>query len=150
MKKKTALFRVAVIALLLTALIFSGSASLNSRLEQAGVNRLYETNQAYIEKSLHRALTTFAVLSGIKIGLAIMEGSELGVGFGIEVGDAVQSAYDYVDVAWRTVLALKRLACNHPALLGLTILLLPLYLAGVACWTKGAWQGRHENAWKRA
>lgn len=34
-----------------------------------------------------------------------MEGTEIGVGFGLEIGDVVQAAYDYVDIAWRTVLA---------------------------------------------
>ncbi len=48
---------------------------------------------------------------------------------------------------WRTLLALKRLACDQPALLGLIILLLPLYVSGIVCWTIGAWQGRHDEAW---
>ncbi len=35
----------------------------------------------------------------------MVEGTEVGVGFGLEIGDVVQAAYDYVDIAWRTVLA---------------------------------------------
>jgi hypothetical protein len=45
------------------------------------------------------------VLSDIKVGLAVVEGTEIGVRFCIEIDDAVQSVYDYIDVAWRTVLA---------------------------------------------
>ena len=44
------------------------------------------------------------ILSGIKSGLAVLEGSEVGVGFNLELGDIVQSVYDYVDVAWKTAL----------------------------------------------
>jgi hypothetical protein len=38
------------------------------------------------------------------MGLAVVEGSEVGIGFSLEIGDLVQAAYDYVDLAWHTVL----------------------------------------------
>jgi hypothetical protein len=74
-------------------------------------------------------LATFAVLSGIKVGLAVLEGSELGVGFGIEVGDAVQSTYDYVDVAWRTVLSASAILMGTQFLLHASQLLEPWFLS---------------------
>ncbi len=47
-------------------------------------------------------------MSGIKAGLAVIEGSTAGVSAGmsakLQVGDVVQSVYDYVDIAWRTLL----------------------------------------------
>ncbi len=35
----------------------------------------------------------------------MIEGSEVGIGFNLEIGDIVQSVYDYVDIAWKTALA---------------------------------------------
>ncbi|MFZ1199193.1 MAG: hypothetical protein WAO07_03410, partial [Desulfobacterales bacterium] len=37
--------------------------------------------------------------------LAVIEGSEVGIGFSLQIGDVVQSVYDYVDIAWKTALA---------------------------------------------
>jgi predicted PurR-regulated permease PerM len=89
-----------VVAILMTALGFT-----ERLLGNCGLDGLTEKNDAYLESSFERSLRTFAVLSTIKVGLAVVEGTEIGVGFGLEVGDVVQAAYDYVDIAWRTVLA---------------------------------------------
>ncbi|MBN2105378.1 hypothetical protein JW835_15170 [bacterium] len=91
--------------LLIVLIIFTLSGLTQKFLREVGLKHLHQHNQEYLQSSLNQSLATFAVLSGIKVGLAVIEGSELGVGFGIEVGDAVQSTYDYVDVAWRTVLS---------------------------------------------
>ncbi|MBN1783099.1 hypothetical protein JW948_18330 [bacterium] len=87
-------------------------------LDWAGLRHLRDHNRQYLQSALNQSLSTFAVLSGIKVGLAVLEGSELGMGFGLEVGDAVQSMYDYVDVAWRVILA------SSAILMGLQFLLL--------------------------
>lgn len=66
-----------------------------------------EENTRYLEESFQRALTGFGVLSGLKAGLAVVEGSTGGVSAGVsvqlQVGDIVQAAYDYVDLAWRAL-----------------------------------------------
>jgi hypothetical protein len=72
---------------------------------RSGVNTLYQRSYAYVENNIEQSLVTFGVLSTLKIGLAVIEGSEVGIGFGLEVGDVVQAAYDYVDIAWRVILA---------------------------------------------
>ncbi|MFW6457613.1 MAG: hypothetical protein ACOC0A_04885 [Planctomycetota bacterium] len=67
----------------------------------------------YLDQSFDKSVKGFLVLSSIKAGLAIVEGSDLEVGFslgakgsiGLQYGDVVQSMYDYVDVAWKTSLA---------------------------------------------
>jgi hypothetical protein len=74
-------------------------------LAACDLDGLASKNQAYLESSFERSLRTFAVLSTIKVGLAVVEGTEIGVGFGLQVRDVVQATYDYVDIAWRTVLA---------------------------------------------
>jgi len=57
-----------------------------------------------VDETLERDQATFLVLSGIKTSLAMIEGSSVGVGFSLEVGDIVQPAYDYVDFFWRVFL----------------------------------------------
>ena len=61
-------------------------------------------NGQYLDGALKRSLKTFASLSALKVGLSIVEGSEIGVGFGLQVGDVVQSTYDFVHITWQVVL----------------------------------------------
>ncbi len=73
-----------------------------------GPGQMAEANDAYLTASFNRAIAGFGVMSLLKAGLDIIEGSEVGASFGvtaqIEVGDIAQPAYDYVDIAWRTLL----------------------------------------------
>jgi hypothetical protein len=69
------------------------------------MGKISDANLVYLEDAFDRSLAGFLVLSGIKSGLAIIEGSEVGIGFNLEIGDIVQAVYDYVDVAWKTALA---------------------------------------------
>jgi hypothetical protein len=97
--------RLSIVILLVAAILLTAFGLTERFLGTCGLDRLTEKNDAYLESSFERSLRTFAVLSTIKVGLAVVEGTEVGVGFGLEVGDVVQAAYDYVDIAWRTVLA---------------------------------------------
>jgi hypothetical protein len=117
---------VLILLFALTALTIAGITQ--NGLSYIGFKALYQHNQTYLQGALNQSLTTFAVLSGIKVGLAILEGSELGVGFGIEVGDAVQSAYDYVDIAWRIVLTSSAILVGTQFLLQASGLLGPWFL----------------------
>lgn len=54
--------------------------------------------------ALERDQVAFLLISGLKASLALIEGSSVGVGFELEVGDIVQPAYDYVDFFWRIFL----------------------------------------------
>jgi len=102
---------------------------------------LESANQHYLEDSYDRALDGFLVLSDVKSGLAMIEGSSVGIGFSFQVGDLVQSVYDYVNIAWKTVLAggtillITRLALESVALVDHFVLALAfaalLLLAGV-------------------
>lgn len=73
---------------------------LNSGLEKA--------NASYLDSSLTKALVGFGTMSAIKAGLDVIEGTtvgaEVGVTASVQVGDVVKPAYDYVDIAWRTLL----------------------------------------------
>ena len=45
------------------------------------------------------------ILSAIKSGVAVLERSRVSIAFNLQVGDIVQSIYDYVDIAWKSALA---------------------------------------------
>ena len=94
------------------------------RIDPLDLNR---SNQAYLDSAIRQSLGTFAVLSGIKVGLAIVEGTEVGVGFGVEIGDAVQSVYDYIDLAWRVVIASSAILLGTKYILQMADLLGPWF-----------------------
>lgn len=97
--------RVMILIGLSAAVLISALGFSERGLEAMGLKSLEASNQDYLETSFDRSLRLFALLSAVKVGLAVVEGSEVGVGFGLELGDIVQSSYDHVDIAWRTVLA---------------------------------------------
>lgn len=56
------------------------------------------------QNALEHNLKSFLTVSGIKAAVALLEGSSIGVGFELEVGDLVQPAYDYIDFVWKLLL----------------------------------------------
>jgi hypothetical protein len=54
--------------------------------------------------TLKRQSASFLLISTLKSSLSIIEGSDIGIGFRLEVGDIVQSALDLVDFTWKIVL----------------------------------------------
>ncbi len=108
--------RTVVIILLLAAVFVAAFGYIDKPIHWLGMGQISRANEAYLKDSFDKSVTGFLVLSGIKSGLAVLEGSEVGIGFNLEVGDIVQSVYDYVDIAWQT------------ALLGGTVILATLLL----------------------
>lgn len=93
-----------IVIVLLAAIFFSATGQMEKLASALGAESFAAENKKYLEASFDKSLKGFLILSGIKSGLAVVEGSEIGVGFNLEIGDAVQSVYDYVDIAWRTAL----------------------------------------------
>jgi hypothetical protein len=140
---RTTAIRIAAVTLcfLLAALAFRGSmGNITKRLCPGAIT---SQNDAYLKNTFDRALSGFGVMSGIKAGLAIIEGSTAGVSAGatvnLQVGDVVQSVYDYVDIAWRTLLTgciailsiqyiLKAATVLEGYILGFTLLILGISL----------------------
>lgn len=106
MKKFISAILLPVILLVLSVLAFRGD--LDPHIGRAGSDWLRGRNENYLNSTFDKALVGFGVMSGLKAGLAVVEGSTGGVSAGVslnlQVGDVVQSAYDYVDIAWRTLL----------------------------------------------
>lgn len=129
-----------IIVGLLVALAAAATGVLDRGFNWCGLDRIDKANQRYLDKAFDKSLTGFLLLSTIKSGLAVVEGSDVGVGFHLELGDVVQPAYDYVDIAWRaalagsSVLVLMQLAgkglalINHWILAGLFLVLIGYYL----------------------
>ena len=103
--RKQDLKNAAIAVILLMGVLLGGSGYIDVPINALGMERLAESNDRYLERSMDKAVNGFLILSGIKTGLAVIEGSEVGVGFNLELGDIVQSVYDYVDIAWKTALA---------------------------------------------
>lgn len=133
-----------VIAIVIAAVAFLGW--IDRPLSVIGGNSLQRSNDAYLTKSFNKALAAFGTMSILKAGLDVIEGSEIGVSFGVtanlKVGDIVQPAYDYVDIAWRTMLTgcvtllsirflLQTAAILDSYLLSVTLLLLAAFLSSL-------------------
>lgn len=86
------------------ALIFTGSAQQYSGKYLR--HWLNEKNGSYMEKTEQKALSGFLVLSTIKAGLSIIEGSTVNLALAdIQFGDIVQSVLDAVDFTWKILFA---------------------------------------------
>lgn len=97
--------RYLLAAALIIALGLSASGLLDRGLDICGLGYLSRVNDRYIDTAFQRSMSGFLLLSSVKSGLAVVEGSEVGVGFNLELGDVVQPVYDYVDMAWKAALA---------------------------------------------
>lgn len=112
-----------LLIILLGAVVLAAAGYTDPLVDTVGMGRITDANLAYLDEAFDRSLSGFLVLSGIKSGLAIIEGSEVGIGFNLEIGDIVQAVYDYVDVAWKaalaggTILLLTRLCLEAVALI---------------------------------
>ncbi len=83
-----------------------GAAYVTDKTVQAiGVGQMVKANDEYLSSSLKKSGVAFISLSAIKAGVAIITGSTVGVEAGVtanvELGDAVQSIYDFIDMAWK-------------------------------------------------
>ena len=97
--------RLVTAGLLLAAALLCVTGGADAVFRVCGLGRLTRANEQYLTRSFDRTVRTFGVLSAAKVTLALVKSTEVGVGFGVRVGDVAQAAYDYVDIAWRTVLA---------------------------------------------
>ncbi|MBW1903352.1 MAG: hypothetical protein JRJ20_17270 [Deltaproteobacteria bacterium] len=99
------LTRTTAALILIAAAVLAATGHLDVLVDKSGGAILSDSNNTYLNDSFDRSMKGFLVLSAIKSGIAVIEGSGIGVGFNLEVGDIAQSIYDYVDVAWKTALA---------------------------------------------
>ncbi len=139
-----------MIALLVLGAGLSAGGYTDRLIDGCGIKHLSQANHRYLDEAFDKSLTGFLLLSSIKSGLAVVEGSEVGVGFNLELGDIVQPVYDYVDIAWKAALAGGSILLGmQMALTGLTLidhwalagLLLLLGAGHFFRWLRPQWTG---------
>ena len=86
---------------------------------------------ALLDETLERDIVTFLLITAVKASLAMIEGSSVGVGFELQVGDIVQPAYDYVDFFWRAFLYAFMVLGFYKLLLETGLLLLGIVIIGI-------------------
>ncbi len=142
-------------AVLFGAAVLAVNGTLDRMAGPLGLDWLAGRNDAYLQAAGEKATRGFLVLSAVKSGLAVIEGSSVGVGFDLELGDLVQSIYDYVDLAWRTTLAgsvillLTRLICETARLYGHGFLAAFLLLAALHALAAGLAPERRRHFFHR-
>lgn len=96
---------VLVVLLVLSLIPTKGGYLLETALMKAGLDRLDQTAEGYLRDQREKAFQGFLLLSGIKVALALLKGSELGFGVHVKIGNLAVAAYDYVDFGWKVLLA---------------------------------------------
>lgn len=96
-----------------------------------GYDALNAHAMGLVDESLERDQATFLVITAIKAALAVIEGSEVGVGFELEIGDVVQPAYDYVNFFWEMFLYAFLILGSYKLLMETGLLGLGLALIGI-------------------
>jgi hypothetical protein len=120
-----------------------------------GYNGLTAQTEMLVDDAIASNTATFLAVSAIKAGLAVVEGSAVGVGFELEVGDLVQPVYDYVDFIWKALLYALMVLGLYKLLLEAGLLGAGLKLIGVgfALWAAGLLARRQRRLlvrWGRA
>ena len=92
---------------------------------------------ALLDDTLERDMATFLLITAVKASLAMIEGSSVGVGFELQVGDIVQPAYDYVDFFWRAFLYAFMVLGFYKLLLETELLFLGIVLIGIGFMLSG-------------
>lgn len=87
-------------------LLAVGAAYVADRVAKGiGGQQMVNANDEYLAESIQQSGSAFISLSAIKAGVAVIEGSSVGLEAGVtadlQAGDAVQSVLDFVDLAWR-------------------------------------------------
>ena len=106
--------------------------------ELIGYSALSRAALTQTDASIDRNMLTFASVSGIKAVVALLEGSSVGVGFDLEVGDLVQPAYDYIHFIWSVFLWALLLLSLYKLLMETELLGLGFLLIGVGFILGGA------------
>jgi len=100
-----------------------------------------------VDAALERNQDTFLMLSAAEAAVAVVEGSGVGVGFELQVGDVVQPVLDLVHFFWRLLLFSLLLLGAYKLLMETGILSLGIAAFGVALVLWGA--GLLQPDWRR-
>ena len=121
-------------------------------LRLSGYDTLTHHAEAVVDEVTAQNFAAFVAVSALKTGLAIIEDSSVGVGFQLEVGDAVQAVYDYVDFVWEALMYSLLVLGAYKILLETQLLHLGLQLIGfgLVAWGAGVFFTRRVVTIRRA
>ncbi len=96
---------VVILLLLLSFIPYQGGPLLEGLIHRAGVGWAQDAAREYLKVQKEQSLEGFLILSGLKVGLAVLKSSEIGLILNVRVGDLAVAVYDYVDFGWKVLLA---------------------------------------------
>jgi hypothetical protein len=98
---------------------------------------LNEKTMSVLDETLTKNLKTFLIISAVKSGMALIEGTRVGVGFDVEVGDVIQPAYDYINFIWEVFLYALLVLGFYKILMETGFLSLGIPILGIGLLTLG-------------
>lgn len=106
-------------------------------VELSGYAALSHRAETVVDEVTAQNLAAFAAVSAIKTGLAIIENTTVGVGIQVQLGDAVQAVYDYVNFVWEALLYSLLVLSAYKMVIETQILHVGLQLigAGLLLWS---------------
>ena len=96
---------VVVLLLVLSFIPVSGQPLLEVMIQKAGVGPVQEAARDYLRAQKEQSLKGFLALSALKVGLAVLRSSEIGLILNVKIGDLAVAVYDYVNFGWKVLLA---------------------------------------------
>jgi hypothetical protein len=93
------------VLLLLSLIPTSEGPVLEVILLKAGLSSVNSAAAAQLNVQREQAFKGFLVLSALKVGLAVLRSSQVGLILNIRIGDLAVAAYDYVNFGWKVLLA---------------------------------------------
>jgi hypothetical protein len=100
-------FLAALVAVLLVLSFIptSNGPAIEAILSNAGFGKVNEAAEEHLEQQREQALKGFLLLSALKVGLAVLKSSEVGLILNVKIGDLAIAVYDYVNFGWKILLA---------------------------------------------
>lgn len=100
-------FLAALVAVLLVLSFIptSNGPALEVIFSNSGLGKVNEAAEMHLEQQREQALKGFLLLSALKVGLAVLRSSEVGFILNVRIGDLAVAVYDYVNFAWKILLA---------------------------------------------
>jgi hypothetical protein len=99
------LLGVVILFLILSFIPTSGGLLLEVLIQKAGIGAVQSSASEYLGMQREQALEGFLVLSALKVGLAVLRSSEVGLILNVRIGDLAVAVYDYVNFGWKVLLA---------------------------------------------
>ena len=96
---------IVAVLLVLSFIPTSDGPAIEVLLSGAGFGKINAAAHERLEAQRDQALKGFLLLSALKVGLAVLRSSEVGLILNVRIGDLAVAVYDYVNFGWKVLLA---------------------------------------------